>query len=244
MPLSVPTITTAEILRTLEILGIAWKGRIRFHDGNHSVNFPDETHYPRSPVRNFVCLLSRPGIRICSMFVPQHAKEAMILTDGPSTLTVGTHIADGENTCWMGCYQTISHGRTDIMFGPVIATEAHLAFAGARIHSNNTAEMSATIEGPLFSWAPWPVARGCEFVYFFIPSTLLVVLLGHDSGSHACTAGTHKPTVIAETTSKMSWTNTLRTSANEDLGTLAEYDPLAGYEPNDYHISEATEPYI
>ena len=34
------------------------------------------------------------------------------------------------------------------------------------------------------------------------------------------------------------------TSANEDLDTLAEYDPLTGYEPNDYHISETTEPYI
>ena len=32
--------------------------------------------------------------------------------------------------------------------------------------------------------------------------------------------------------------------ANEDLGTLAEYDDLTGYEPNDYHISEGTEPYI
>ena len=42
----------------------------------------------------------------------------------------------------------------------------------------------------------------------------------------------------------MWWTNSLCTSANEDLGTLAEYDPLTGYEPNDYHISEATEPYI
>ena len=39
-------------------------------------------------------------------------------------------------------------------------------------------------------------------------------------------------------------TNSLCTLANEDLGTLAEYDPLTGYEPNDYHISEATEPYI
>ena len=29
-----------------------------------------------------------------------------------------------------------------------------------------------------------------------------------------------------------------------DLGTLAEYDPLTGNEPNDYHISETTEPYI
>ena len=27
-------------------------------------------------------------------------------------------------------------------------------------------------------------------------------------------------------------------------GTLAEFDPLTGYEPNDYHITEATEPYI
>ena len=39
-------------------------------------------------------------------------------------------------------------------------------------------------------------------------------------------------------------TNTLCTLANEDLGTLAEYDPLTGHEPNDYHISETTELYI
>ena len=42
----------------------------------------------------------------------------------------------------------------------------------------------------------------------------------------------------------MWWTNSLCTLANEDLGTLAEYDPLTSYEPNDYHISEAPEPYI
>ena len=43
----------------------------------------------------------------------------------------------------------------------------------------------------------------------------------------------------------MTWgTSTLRTLANEDLGTLAEYDPLTSYGPNDYHISETTEPYI
>ena len=37
------------------------------------------------------------------------------------------------------------------------------------------------------------------------------------------------------------------TSANEDLGTLAENYPLTGYEPNDidnYHISETTEIFI
>ena len=42
----------------------------------------------------------------------------------------------------------------------------------------------------------------------------------------------------------MWWTNSLCTSANEDLGTLAEYDPLTGSEPNDYHTLETTEPYI
>ena len=43
----------------------------------------------------------------------------------------------------------------------------------------------------------------------------------------------------------MVWeTSTLRTLANEDLGTLAEYDPLTDYESNDLHISETTELYI
>ena len=41
--------------------------------------------------------------------------------------------------------------------------------------------------------------------------------------------------------SRMWWTNSLCISAKEDLGTLAEYDPLTGYEPNDYHITEASE---
>ena len=42
----------------------------------------------------------------------------------------------------------------------------------------------------------------------------------------------------------MWWINSLCTPDNEDLGTLALYDPLTSYEPKDLHISEATEPYI
>ena len=42
----------------------------------------------------------------------------------------------------------------------------------------------------------------------------------------------------------MWWTNSESIPGNEDFGTLAEYDPLTGYEPNDYHISETIEPYI
>ena len=34
--------------------------------------------------------------------------------------------------------------------------------------------------------------------------------------------------------STMWWTNSFCTPADEDLGKLAEYDPLTGYEPNDH----------
>ena len=63
------------------------------------------------------------------MLVPQHAKEALTFRDGPSALTgalafvMAKHLLDG----------VMSHFtmEKDIMFGPVITTEAHLAFAGA-----------------------------------------------------------------------------------------------------------------
>ena len=45
------------------------------------------------------------------------------------------------------------------MFGPVIITEAHLAFTGARAHSNNTAEMTAMIEASSFLGPHGPVAQ-------------------------------------------------------------------------------------
>ena len=48
--------------------------------------------------------------------------------------------------------------------------------------------------------------------------------------------------------SSSTWeTRTLRTSANEESGTMAENDPLTGYEPkifDDYHISETTDIFI
>ena len=44
------------------------------------------------------------------------------------------------------------------MFGPVV-TEAHLAFSGARTHSNNTAEMTAMVEALSFLGPHGPVTR-------------------------------------------------------------------------------------
>ena len=48
------------------------------------------------------------------------------------------------------------------MFGPVVITEAHLAFSGARIHSNNTADMTAMNKALSFLGPRGPVARDMD----------------------------------------------------------------------------------
>ena len=45
------------------------------------------------------------------------------------------------------------------MFG-VVTSEVHLAFSGARTHSNNTAEMTAMVEALSFLGPHGPVAQG------------------------------------------------------------------------------------
>ena len=77
----------------------------------------------------------------------------------------------------MGCYRSISHGRIDIMLGPVITTEAHLAFSGARTHSN-TAEMSAMIEALSFLGPRGPVARGAYSCIYYDSKHAAGVCLG------------------------------------------------------------------
>ena len=63
-----------------------------------------------------------------------------VYTDGRPRL------ADRETLAGWGAVARSPHGRIYVMFGPVVTTEAHLAYAGARTHSNNTAEMSAIVE--------------------------------------------------------------------------------------------------
>ena len=73
------------------------------------------------------------------------------------------------------------HGWTDVTFWPVITKEAHLALAGAKVHSKNTAEMSAIVEALSFLGPHGPVARDAHSCFSLIPS----MLLGHNSCSHA-----------------------------------------------------------
>ena len=52
------------------------------------------------------------------------------------------------------------------MFGLVMTTEAHLAFSGARTHSNNTAEMNAMIEALAFLGPRGPVSPDEQSCFF------------------------------------------------------------------------------
>ena len=76
-----------------------------------------------------------------------------IFTDG------GTRVVDGETLAGWSVISRSPHGRIDVMFGPVVTTEAHPAFSGAQIDSNNTAEMTAMIEALSFRGPHGPVAR-------------------------------------------------------------------------------------
>ena len=71
----------------------------------------------------------------------------------------GTRVVDGETLAGWRVISRSSHGRIDVMFGPVVTTEAHLTFSGARAHSNNTAEMTAMMEASSFLGPHGPVAR-------------------------------------------------------------------------------------
>ena len=83
--------------------------------------------------------------------------------DGPFFSEDGcTRVVDGETLAVWGVIARSFHGRVDIMFGPVVTTEAHLAFSVARAHSNNTAEMTAMIEALSFLGLHGPVARDAK----------------------------------------------------------------------------------
>ena len=76
-----------------------------------------------------------------------------IYTDG------GTRVVDGEIFAGWGVISRSPRGRIFVLFGPATTNEAHLAFSGARIHYNNTAEMTAMIEALSFLGPRGPVTH-------------------------------------------------------------------------------------
>ena len=96
-------------------------------------------HLPAVPRRS-----SKPDVSIFPTSVPQHAKEAG----------------------WCVVARS-SDARTDVTFGLAITTEAHLAFAGARTRSRNTAEMIAMIEALSFLGCRGAIARDANSCIYF-----------------------------------------------------------------------------
>ena len=113
-----------------------------------------------------------PSVRITSRERGNDFQGWAIYTDGC------TRVVDGETLAGWGAVARSHHGRIDIMFGPVITTEAHLAFAGARTHSNNTAEMTAMIETLFFLGPHGPVARDANSCIYYDSKRAAGVCLG------------------------------------------------------------------
>ena len=82
----------------------------------------------------------------------------MIVMGGLFIQMVVLALVDGETLAGWGVISRSPRGRIFILFCLVITTEAHLAFSGARTHSN-TAEMTAMIEALSFLGPRVPVTH-------------------------------------------------------------------------------------
>ena len=138
--------------------GDCMKGRIRFMTATtpayaHACQLICLTgHIPLAPHSKFRLQAATarcphlPHVRTTARERGNDFQEWAVYTDGSSRR------AAGETFAGWGVVARSLHGRIDVMFGPLITTEAPLAFAGPRIHPNDTAEMSA------IAWALGPVA--------------------------------------------------------------------------------------
>ena len=137
-------------------------------------------HLPGFPHHNFRLPKAKskypylPNVRSITRERGNDYRGWAIYTDG------GTRVVDGETLAGWGVISRSPHGRIDVMFGPVVTTEAHLAFSGARTHSN-TAEMTAMIEALSFLW-PGMSSRA----FIMIPNTLLEFARARSKPARMC----------------------------------------------------------
>ena len=113
-----------------------------------------------------------PNVRTTTRETGNDCQGWAIYTDG------GTRLADGETLAGSEAVARSPHGRLDIMFGPVVTTEAHLAFAGASVHCNNTAEMTALVEALSFLLPHDRVARNANSCIFYDSKHAAGICLG------------------------------------------------------------------
>ena len=90
----------------------------------------------------------------------------------------GTRVVDGETLAGR-CAISRSPRGSEVMFGPVVTTEAHLAFSGARTLSNNTAGMTAMIEALSFLRPHCPVAHDEQSCIYYDFSACCWCMITH-----------------------------------------------------------------
>ena len=141
------------------------KRKDSFNNGHHSYAHAHQAtclaqHFPGVQHHNF--WLPKPKSRY--PYLPDDSsitreKEATIVVCGLFVLMVVFASLMVKTLAGWCVISRSPRGRIDVMFGPVITTEAHLAFSGARIHSNNAAEMTAVIEALSFLGPHGPLTR-------------------------------------------------------------------------------------
>ena len=135
-------------------------------------------HMPAVPRLNF--RLPNPGARYPHLpNVRTTTRERGNDFQGWAIYTDGsTRVVNGETLAGLGVVARSHHGRIHIMLGLVITTEAHLAFAGARTHSNNAAGVSAMIEALSILAPLGPVARDANLCICYDSKHAAGVCLG------------------------------------------------------------------
>ena len=93
---------------------------------------------------------------------------------------------DGETVAGWRVISRSFRGHIYVMFGPVITSEGHLAFSGARTHSNKTAEMTAMIEALAFFGPRGSVTPDEQSCISKIPCLLLVFVWARSRPALMC----------------------------------------------------------
>ena len=161
--------------RNVENDGSFWdsiKGRIRFMTAitpayAHAYQAICLTrHLPANLCQYFRLLRPRaryphlPNIRSLTREMGSDFRGWAVYTDG------GIRSVNGETFAGWGVIARPPRGSVDVMFGPVVTSETHLAFSGAKASSNNTAEMIAMIEALYFLGPRGSIARHEEACIF------------------------------------------------------------------------------
>ena len=129
-----------------------------------------------------------------------HANKVTILRDWDTYTDGRTHVSDGETEAGWGAVARSPGWKTECLFGTVVTTEAQLAYAGARLQTYNTAELTSVIEAPSFLPAG-PVTRGSQ-ACIFCDSKHAAGMYGNDTDMRECAVGLDQSATLAPTPSE------------------------------------------